>query len=44
MKTFSVYEKNTNNLLIRVNCYDRKIYRMMLRQFIKIKQVYVKED
>lgn len=44
MKTFIVYEKNTNNLLIRVSCYDRKIYRMMLRQFIKIKQVYVKED
>lgn len=44
MKTFSVHEKNTNNLLIRVSCYDKKIYKMMLKQFIKIKQVYVKED
>lgn len=43
-KTFGVYEKGSNNLLIKVRCYDKKIYKMMLKQFIKIKQVYIKEE
>jgi len=34
----------SNNLLIKVQCYDKKIYKMMLKQFIKIKQVYIKEE
>jgi len=41
---FNVYEKGSNNLLIKVQCNDKKMYKMMLKQFIKIKQVYIKEE
>ncbi len=42
-KIFSVFQKGNNNLLIKVTCYDKKIYNMMLKQFKKIKQVYIQE-
>ena len=32
-KIFSVFQKGNNNLLIKVTCYDKKIYNMMLKQF-----------
>lgn len=43
IKVFSVFQKGNNNLLIKVTCYDKKIYNMMLKQFKKIKQVYIQE-
>lgn len=43
-KIFSVFEKGKNTLLIRVHCYDKKIYNMMLKQFSKVKQVWIRED
>lgn len=43
IKIFGVYQKGNNNLLIKVTCYDKKIYNTMLKQFKKIKQVYTLE-
>lgn len=43
IKVFGVFQKGNNNLLIKVTCYDKKIYNMMLKQFKKIKQVYIQE-
>ena len=44
MKSFSVYAKGSNLFLIEVKCYDKKIYEVMLKKFVKIRQVYVKEN
>lgn len=40
---FNVYEYGSNNLLLNVKCYDKKMYKLMIKQFKKIKQVWVEE-
>lgn len=44
MKSFSVYDKKNSLLFIKVECANKKIYEVMLKKFIKIKQVYIKEN
>lgn len=38
MKIFNVIEKKTGAWLITVTCYDDKIYKMMKKQFNKMKR------
>ncbi len=43
MKSFQVLDKRNGNILITVNCYEKKVYKMMLQQFKKVRGINVKE-
>lgn len=44
MRSFSVYDKKNSLLLIKVECANKKVYEILLKKFIKIKQIYIKES
>jgi len=43
MKTFHISDKRNGNLLLSVNCYEKKIYRLLLQQFKKVKGINIRE-
>lgn len=43
MKTFNISDKRNGNLLLSVNCYEKKVYKLLLKQFKKVKGINIKE-
>ncbi|MCI8394146.1 MAG: hypothetical protein HFH86_01515 [Bacilli bacterium] len=43
MRIFNVLDRKSGNVLISVACYDLKVYKMMMKQFKKMRNVNVSE-
>lgn len=43
MKSFNVSDRKNGNLLITINCYDKKVYKLLFNQFKKIRGINIKE-
>ncbi len=43
MKKFNVMDRNNGNLLITVACYDKKVYKLLMAQFKKVRGVNISE-
>lgn len=43
MQSFRVIDKSNGNLLLTVNCFNPKVYKLLLKQFKKVRGINISE-